>query len=66
MAEPKELGGGRDTLADVEANYVRVTHPETGRFLFEVDLGRMVIIAVDRGKEATIDLARLAKAHRRT
>lgn len=64
MAEPKDFGPECDTLSDVEADFVRVVHPTTGRFLFEVDLHRMIIVAVDRGKEATIDLARLAQQHK--
>jgi hypothetical protein len=38
-------------------NFVRIVHPITGRFICEYDPVRDIMLVVDRGKEAIIDLA---------
>jgi hypothetical protein len=41
---------------------VRLIHPITGRFVAEYDPLRGLLLVVDRGKRAIIDLVRIDKA----
>jgi hypothetical protein len=41
---------------------VRLIHPITGRFVAEYDPLRGLLLVVDRGKRAIIDLVRVEKA----
>jgi hypothetical protein len=49
-------------LADLQ--YIRLTHPTTGKFCGEFDWQRGVLMVVDRGGTAFFDLVRLAEEKR--
>lgn len=56
--EPYTYHNNRDILEGSErAKYVRVLDPETGRFLFEFDPLRDLIIWRERGKRVEVQLA---------
>jgi len=43
----------------VRPTYLRITHPQTGRFVAEFDPARDLLLVVDHGHIAVIDLARI-------
>lgn len=46
----------------IPSAFVRLVHPETGRFVAEYDPVRGLLLVVDRGRQALIDLVRIDKA----
>jgi len=50
------------TLPPVRPSYLRITHPQTGRFVAEFDVARDLLLVVDHGHEGIIDLARIRAA----
>lgn len=46
----------------IQTELVRLIHPVTGRFIAEYDPLRGLLLVVDRGKQAIIDLVRVEKA----
>jgi hypothetical protein len=48
----------------IPSQLIRLVHPVTGRFVAEYDPLRGLLLVVDRGKQAIIDLVRLDKAQR--
>jgi len=47
------------TMPPVRPSYLRITHPQTGRFVAEFDPTRDLLFVVDHGHIAVIDLARI-------
>lgn len=46
----------------IPSQFVRLVHPDTGRFVAEYDPMRGLLLVVDRGRQALIDLVRIDKA----
>jgi len=46
----------------IPTELIRLIHPITGRFIAEYDPLRGLLLVVDRGKQAIIDLVRMEKA----
>lgn len=46
----------------IPSAFIRLVHPETGRFVAEYDPLRGLLLVVDRGRQALIDLVRIDKA----